>query len=375
MLSRVYSIGLIFLSTWMMQQPLLSQTNWSGVSVSVVNQCNVYSLEIQGVNDTCFHAFETEFVDPLAEPVYRTLNKKFTIFFGDTGTFYGTILIKNKCNRDDTTIYLTLKVICKPQKCNWFSAKLKQYNQNRYFQWQLENVYPDSCLRYEYRFYDYQTGKTDTGKHYNGLCNYTFPSAGKFKMSLSIWNRCRNCDTVFVKELTILSFESARLSSLQTRCDSLQAKMTLVASDPKDTCWKHYFRVYSDATLDTIAATRWNNANDLSLYQKYAFPDTSLISASSKGRMFEYRFPRKGRYILAAQWSQVCLNQDTNCYARFEIPDCYADIKTLAPPQEAPIEIFTLQGKSIPMNQPLPKNQVLLFRYRNKSAQKVMVRD
>mgnify|MGYP006206821041 CR=1 FL=1 len=114
-----------------MQIPLVAQTNWSQVSVRYTNQCNVYSLEILGVSDTCFSQIETEFVDQYADPVYRTFSKKFNIYFSDTGTYYGTILIKNECGRDDSTIYLTLKVQCKPLKCNWFSAKLKQYNQNR----------------------------------------------------------------------------------------------------------------------------------------------------------------------------------------------------------------------------------------------------
>lgn len=332
-------------------------------------------MEINGVNDTCFHAVETEFVDQFADPVYRTFSKKFTIFFSDTGTYYGTILIKNKCHRDDTTIYITLKVICKPLKCNWFSAKLKQYNQNRYYQWQLQNIYPDSCLNYQFRFYNYQTGKTDTGKHYNGLCNYTFPSSGKFKMSLSIWNRCRNCDTLFVKELEILSFQAASLSNKQYRCDSLESKMSLVATDPKDTCWKHFFRVFHDATMDTFSANEWNNPSNTGIYQRYAFPDSALVYASSKGRLLQYQFPHKGRYILSAQWSHQCLSQDTIIYARFEIPDCYAGINTLAPPAEAPTEIINLQGQSIPLNQPLPKNQVLLFRYRNRPAQKILVRE
>ena len=360
---------------WAMQIPLVAQTNWSQVSVRYTNQCNVYSLEILGVSDTCFSQIETEFVDQYADPVYRTFSKKFNIYFSDTGTYYGTILIKNECGRDDSTIYLTLKVQCKPLKCNWFSAKLKQYNQNRYYQWQLENVFPDSCLNYQYRFYNYQTGKTDTGKHYNGLCNYTFPSAGKFKMSLSIWNKCRNCDTLFVKELIILSFQAATLSTQQSTCDSLIARMSMVADDPKDTCWKHYFLVYTDATFDTISQTRWNDPNEPSIYKQYTFPSTSMIHASSKGRLMDYRFPQQGRYILAAQWYNQCYNQDTLIYARFEIPDCYADIKTLAPPAEAPIEVFSLKGQSLSLDENLPKNQLLLFRYKHKPAQKVIIRD
>jgi hypothetical protein len=365
---------LISLATFAMASVLGAQTRWDKVALSYTNQCNVYSVEISGVNDTCFSSFETEFVDQNAEPVFRTLNKKFNIFFGDTGTYYGTTLIKNKCNRDDTTLYLTLKVICKPMKCDWFSAKLKQYNQNRYYQWQLENIYPDSCLNYQYRFYNYQTGKVDTGKHYNGLCNYTFPSAGKFKMSLSIWNRCRNCDTLFVKDITILSFETAQVSHNQTRCDSLESAINSLAADPKDTCWKYYFHVFRDASFDTIPSNRWNSA-DTPFYKTYRFPDSALVYSSSKGRSFQYRFPSKGRYIISAVWLNRCLNQDTVIHRRFEIPDCYAGINTLAPPAEAPTEIINLLGQSIPLNQPLPKNQVLLFRYRNRAAQKIMIRE
>ena len=94
---------LISLATFAMASVLGAQTRWDKVALSYTNQCNVYSVEISGVNDTCFSSFETEFVDQNAEPVFRTLNKKFNIFFGDTGTYYGTTLIKNKCNRDDTS--------------------------------------------------------------------------------------------------------------------------------------------------------------------------------------------------------------------------------------------------------------------------------
>lgn len=354
---------------------VFGQSNWSKVWIAQSNQCNVYSMEIMGVSDTCFSHFETEFVDQFADPVYRTFNKKFNVVFPDTGTYYGTIIIKNKCNKDDSILYLTIKVGCKPLKCNWFSAKLKQYNQNRYYQWQLENIYPDSCLNYQYRFYDYQTGKTDTGKHNNGLCSYTFPSAGKFKMLLSIWNRCRNCDTLFVKELNILSFQTAALTTQQSHCDSLTARITLVANDPKDTCWKHYFLVYSDATLDTFDQARWDNPSDVSIYRQYAFPDSGLVYGSSKGRLLEYRFPKKGRYILRAQWSQQCVSQDTLIYTRFEIPDCYASITNMAPPKEAPCEVFNAVGQSLPLSEPLPKNQLLLFRYKRGTVQKVIIRD
>lgn len=367
--------SLTLLCFWAINLPLWGQTNWSKVSVNFSNQCNVYSFELQGVSDTCFSQFETEFVDQYADPVYRTFSKKFNVVFPDTGSYYGTILVKNKCGRDDSTIYLTLKVGCKPLKCNWFSAKLKQYNQNRYYQWQLENIYPDSCLNYQYRFYNYQTGKTDTGKHYNGLCNYTFPSPGKFKMSLSIWNQCRNCDTLFVKELNILSFAAANLTTQQTHCDSLTARMSLVASDPKDTCWKHYYLIYSDATLDTIGSARWNDPANLSIYKQYAFPDSGLIYGSSKGRLLEYRFPRKGRYILRAQWSHQCFSQDTLIYARFEIPDCYAGITNMAPPKEAPWQILNTLGQPLSEGESLPKNQLLLFRYKRGTTQKVIIRE
>jgi hypothetical protein len=194
-------------------------------------------------------------------------------------------------------------------------------------------------------------------------------------MSLSIWNKCRNCDTLFVKELIILSFQAATLSTQQSTCDSLIARMSLVADDPKDTCWKHYFLVYTDATFDTISQTRWNDPNEPSIYKQYTFPSTSMIHASSKGRLMDYRFPQQGRYILAAQWYNQCYNQDTLIYARFEIPDCYADIKTLAPPAEAPIEVFSLKGQSLSLDENLPKNQLLLFRYKHKPAQKVIIRD
>jgi hypothetical protein len=339
-------------------------------------------MEIMGVSDTCFSQFETEFVDQYADPVYRTFSKKFNIVFPDTGTYYGTILIKNKCNKDDSMLYLTVKVGCKPLKCNWFSAKLKQYNQNRYYQWQLENIYPDSCLNYQFRFYDYQTGKSDTGKEYNGLCSYTFPSAGKFKMTLSIWNRCRNCDTVFVKELNLLSFQAATLSNTQFRCDSLEARMSLVAGDPKDTCWKHYFRVFKDPVFDTIPSSRWLDPNN-SINQWYKFPDTAIIHVSSKGRLLLYQFPSKGRYLVSATWSNLCVAQDTIVCARFEIPDCHAQTTTMAPPAEAPWQIFSTQGQLISTLEKssttpyhlLPKNQLLLFRYKNGASQKVIIRD
>jgi hypothetical protein len=194
-------------------------------------------------------------------------------------------------------------------------------------------------------------------------------------MSLSIWNKCRNCDTLFVKELTILSFQSATLTTQQSKCDSLNARMSLVANDPKDTCWKHYFLIYNDGILDTFDQARWNNPADISIYKQYTFPSGSMIYANSKGRVMDYRFPQKGRYILAAQWYNQCYNQDTLIYARFEIPDCYADIKTLAPPAEAPTEIFSATGQSLSLDENLPKNQLLLFRYKHKPAQKVIIRD
>jgi hypothetical protein len=354
-----------------------SQTDWSKVKINYTNQCNVFSFEITGTSDTCFTTHSTEFVDKWADPVYRTLAKKFTAVFADTGLYYGTIQIRNKCQQDDTTIYLTVNVKCKPEKCKWFGAKLKQYNQNRYYQWQLENIYPDSCLNYQYRFYNFQTGKTDTGKHYNGLCNYTFPSAGKFKMTLSIKNQCKNCDTIFSKEIIILAFQNAKLQPLLFRCDSLNAWMNLLATDPKDSCWKHYFRIYSDPSLDTISANRWNNPSDASIYTKYKFLDSHLLVSTNNGRFISYRFPQKGRYILAAQWSHLCYSQDTIIYSRFEIPDCYAGLTNHLQSKQAMeiVQMCNAMGQNIPLGSEIPKNQLILFRFKNGASKKVIIRE
>lgn len=354
-----------------------SQTDWSKVTLNYTRQCNVFSFEITGTSDTCFTVHSTEFVDKWADPVYRTLAKKFTAVFADTGLYYGTIQIKNKCQSDDTTIYLTIHVKCKPEKCQWFNAKLKQYNQNRYFQWQLENIYPDSCLNYQYRFYNFQTGKTDTGKHYNGLCNYTFPSAGKYKMTLSIENKCRNCDTLFVKEIIILTFQNAKLQPQLFRCDSLNASMNLIATDPKDSCWKHYFRIYSDRSLDTISSNRWNNSIDNSIYAKYKFLDSHLLVSTSSGRFLSYRFPKKGRYILSAQWSHLCSSQDTIIYSRFEIPDCYAGMSLQLHAQQTlqTVQMSNAMGQTLPLGSEIPKNQLIIFRFKNGASKKVVVRE
>ena len=376
---------------------LTAQTNWSKVGISQSNACNLYSFEITGVTDSCFNAIDVEFVDRWADPVYRTFNKKFNAIFKDTGTYYGTIQIKNKCNKDDTFIYITLKVSCKPEKCDWFSATLKQYNQNRFYQWQLWNVFPDSCLNYQYRFYDFQTGKTDTATHYNGLCNYNFKTAGKYRMTLNIVNSCKNCDTVFTKEIIILPFYTARLQTQVFQCDSISGFMNSLAADPKDSCWKYQYRIYSDAFLDTISDARWNDTNNTDIYQKYAFNESSLMLATSNGRLLRYRFPKMGRYILYAQWNQVCFSQDTLIYRRFEIPDCYAHTKEIY--QSAGlgkiIGLYNTIGQTIPLDlmaeengiatnttlenllscAKFPKNQLVFVKFANGTTIKVYVRE
>jgi len=47
----------------------------------------------------------------------------------------------------------------------------------------------------------------------------------------------------------------------------------------------------------------------------------------------------------------------------------------LVPPAEAPTEIFSATGQSLSLDENLPKNQLLLFRYKHKPAQKVIIRD
>lgn len=227
-------------------------------------------------------------------------------------------------------------------KCDWSTLKLQQWNDRNYYKWYVSGkVLDDTCVDYMFMIYDFQTKKIDTVGSFRGVCEVEFNKKGKYKMYLKVWNKCLKCDTSLYREVNIIYFPNCKfvynLKSTRTDgCkDSLVGEMTLGPGLKTDTCWEWYSYIWNGPMLDSLGQKDWESMTDYELWNYYDFNDSDLVwyeGPENSARLIKYKFPHGGHYLIATQWYNKCLNQDTFFLTRITAESCgTVKIKSFTP--------------------------------------------
>ena len=227
-------------------------------------------------------------------------------------------------------------------KCDWSTLKLQQWNQRNVYKWYVSGqVLDDTCVDYMFMVYDFQTKKVDTVNSFRGICEVQFNKKGKYKMYLKVWNKCLKCDTALYREVNIIYFPNCKFvynlkSTNGTTCkDSMVGEMTLGPWVKGDTCWEWYSYMWNGPMLDSLSQHDWDSMSDYQLWNYYDFNDSDMVhyaGPANSARIIKYKFPHDGHYLVATQWYNKCLDQDTFFFTRITINCKTAKTKFLLPP-------------------------------------------
>ncbi len=230
-----------------------------------------------------------------------------------------------------TLVFVLMTALSLSAKCDWSSLKLQQWNERNYYKWYVSGqVLDDTCVNYMFMIYDFQTKKTDTVESYRGICEVQFNVKGKYKMYLKVWNKCNKCDTALYREVNIIYFPNSKFvynlkSSQGSTCmDSMVGEMTLGPWTKGDTCWEWYSYIWNGPMLDSLDKKTFQEMTDFDLWMYYDFNDSDMVwyeGPSQSARIIKYKFPHEGNYLVATQWYNKCLDQDTFFFTKISI-DC-----------------------------------------------------
>ena len=263
-------------------------------------------------------------------------------------------------------------------KCDWSTLKLQQWNERNYYKWYVSGrVLDDTCVDYMFMVYDFQTKKTDTIQDIRGIVEVQFNDKGKYKLYLKVWNRCLKCDTALYREVDIIYFPNCTFtyrqkSTKMNGClDSIVGVMSLGPQKVGDTCWEYYMYMWNGPLLDAISDENWNTMSDYQLWNYYDFNDSDLIWFEGPGNMarfINYKFPKNGHYLIATQWYNKCLNQDTFFLNRINIKCVTTSTKDILKPEPKLLGIYDMMGR--PVHQ-ARENEILIYVYSDGTRKKI----
>ena len=249
-----------------------------------------------------------------------------------------------------TLVFSLMTALGLSAKCDWSSLKLQQWNQRNVYKWYVSGkVLDDTCVDYMFMIYDFQTKKIDTVSSFRGITEVQFNKKGKYKMYLKVWNKCNNCDTALYREVNIIYFPNCKYvynlkSTKNNDCkDSMVGEMTLGPWTKGDTCWEWYSYIWNGPLLDSISEFDWIHMTDQQLYDYYDFNDSDMLhfnGPSISARLIKFKFPHDGHYLVATQWYNKCLDQDTFFFTRLTILPCETLKTKILKPSVNGLQVF-----------------------------------
>ena len=249
-----------------------------------------------------------------------------------------------------TLVFSLMTALGLSAKCDWSSLKLQQWNQRNVYKWYVSGkVLDDTCVDYMFMIYDFQTKKIDTVSSFRGITEVQFNKKGKYKMYLKVWNKCNNCDTALYREVNIIYFPNCKYvynlkSTKNNDCkDSMVGEMTLGPWTKGDTCWEWYSYIWNGPLLDSITEFDWIHMTDQQLYDYYDFNDSDMLhydGPSNSARLIKFKFPHDGHYLVATQWYNKCLDQDTFFFTRLTILPCETLKTKILKPSVNGLQVF-----------------------------------
>ncbi len=207
-------------------------------------------------------------------------------------------------------------------KCDWSSLKLQQWNERNSYRWYVSGkVLDDTCVDWMFMIYDFQTKKTDTISDTRGVCDVSFNVKGKYKMYLKVWNKCLKCDTALYREVNIVQFPGATVSSTvnASNCKKYKFELSYIkGSSVKDTCMDYYLMFYSGPWMSKMTQGEWDSLTDYQIGMEYDFPDADFLFYTET-RIADVEFKNSGRVLMIAQWWNKCISQDTFMFRKLDV--------------------------------------------------------
>jgi hypothetical protein len=262
-------------------------------------------------------------------------------------------------------------------KCDWSTLKLQQWNQRNLYKWYVSgSVLDDTCVDYMFMVYDFQTKKIDTVESFRGICEVQFNKKGKYKMYLKVWNKCQKCDTALYREVNIIYFPNCKyvynLKSTGGKClDSMVGEMTLGPWIKGDTCWQWYSYIWNGPMLDSLSKTDFQTMSDYDLWMYYDFNDSDMVwyeGPTNAARLIKYKFPHKGNYLVATQWYNKCLDQDTFFFTRISYDCTTSGTQAILKSEPKLIGMYDMLGRPVHNAR---ENEVTIFVYSDGTTRKI----
>ena len=267
---------------------LSAKCDYSKVSLTSANSCNVYKFTVNGVTDTCNHLDIKIFKSGVTSAVGTFTSSVFYQTFTDTGSYYVRVSIKNKCCGSDTLFYSLVRVTCKPttSKCNWKSR-------NMYF-----NVW-DSCAGVKnkvsvngyigpfngcYKYYWSVNGVTVSTAR---MMSYGITANGTYNVCMKVVDTCSKCDTTFC---------SSRVITCAKTCSWA----------PKRSA---YFSAWDSCTGKTHKYSLNGYFGPMNSCYKYTWTVDGVVVGT--GRMISYSITKNGTYVFCIKATDTCTGCDT----------------------------------------------------------------
>jgi hypothetical protein len=260
--------------------------------------------------------------------------------------------------------------------CDWSTLKLQQWNNRNVYKWYVSGkVLDDTCVDYMFMVYDFQTKKTDTMQSIRGICEVQFNVKGKYKMYLKVFNRCQKCDTALYREVNIIQFPGASVSSKvsSSDCNQYKFEMSYIKGYPlKDTCMEYYMVFYKGPWMDTMSQKEWDNLSDYQIGMEYDFPEDDFIDYTQT-RIADFTFKDTGRVLMYAQWWNKCLGQDTFMFRKLDVCKTKptSNIITLNKVEPKLIGVYDMLGRPVYF---IRQDEVLIYQYSDGHVEKKVVR-
>ncbi len=226
--------------------------------------------------------------------------------------------------------------------------------------------------------YDFQTKKVDTVQSFRGICEVQFNKKGKYKMYLKVWSRCEKCDTALYREVNIIYFPNCKFtynlkSTQNTTCmDSMVGEMSLGPWIKGDTCWQWYSYIWNGPMLDSLSEFDFQHMSDYDLWMYYDFNDSDMVwyeGPTNSARLIKYKFPHEGNYLVATQWYNKCLDQDTFFFTKISINCKTSSVKNIIKPEPKLIGVYDMMGRRVYV---IRKDEILIYLYDDGSTKKIL---
>ena len=112
--------------------------------------------------------------------------------------------------------------------------------------------------------------------------------------------------------------------------------------------------------------------SDYDLWMYYDFNDSDMVwyeGPTNSARIIKYKFPHKGNYLVATQWYNKCLDQDTFFFTRISYDCTTSGIKTIIKSEPTVIAIYDMMGRRV---YNIRKDEILIYLYDDGSTKKIL---